>query len=88
MLILFLQDYISSNYNILYYKNQHVIGIREKQKGPNGKQGSQILSFGRGTGLSEKELRHWGVMVTWLLDEGASKTEAKDWIDQKMTNFR
>jgi len=73
--------YKSPNFAVLYYKNNGSIGIREK-KGF----GSQIFSFGSGSGLTKTELQAWGRRVTKKIDNKvfANFEAAKAWIDERM----
>ena len=82
-------DYDSTNYTLMYYKNDQSIGIRTRTV-PEGKTiGPQIFSFGRKTGLGEKVLRAWGAKVMRKMDGSElSEPEAKVWINAIMTRYR
>ena len=58
---------------------------RDVQKQPDGKAGKQILTFGKGTTLSEEELRAWGKRVCRKLDENDGDVEdAQSWIAEQI----
>ena len=59
------QAVTSENYGVMWYKNGHNIGIREKFD-----QKRQVITFGSGTGKSEKELRAWADKCLTKLDKG------------------
>lgn len=72
-----MQDYKSKKYIQMWYKNNSSVGIRRKFG-----DGTQIWSFGRGTGLSKESLTGFGCMVLKKLDSGSKETAVKAWVDK------
>ena len=60
---------------MLWYKNSKLIGIREKFGAKK-----QIITFGKGSGLSEMELRGWADNVLKRLDMGQPPDAVREWI--------
>ena len=65
----------SENYGVMWYKNGHNIGIREKFD-----QKRQVITFGSGTGKSEKELRAWADKCLTKLDAGYDVADVLSWV--------
>ena len=59
----------------MWYKNGHNIGIREKFD-----QKRQVITFGFGTGKSEKELRAWADKCLTKLDAGYEVADVLSWV--------
>ena len=65
----------SDNYGVMWYKNGHNIGIREKFD-----QKRQVITFGSGTGKSAKELRAWADKCLTKLDAGYKVEDVLTWV--------
>ena len=72
--------YPCQDYQLMYYKTQHRIGIRDKR---NGK---QILQFGGQdfSAFSRDQLWEVGKEVSALIVDGSSLQEAKDFANTKL----
>ena len=72
--------YPCQDYQLMYYKTQHRIGIRDKR---NGK---QILQFGGRdfSGFSRNQLWEVGEEVRGLIVDGKSLQEAKDFANTNL----
>ena len=75
-----LEAYQSEKYKVMLYKDPFEIGIRKSK-------GIQVFSFGRKSGLGEKDLRAWADKVLKKLDEGMSEGETMLWIRGEMAKF-
>ena len=72
-----LQNYSSTKYNVMYYKNDGRIGIRRKG-------GKSAFSFGGRSGLGEEKLRSWADEVLKELDKGRTEEAVKTWIEESL----
>jgi hypothetical protein len=74
------QAITSSKFAVMWYKRDGVIGIRAKFGAKN-----QVMSFGSGTGKSEKELRAWADKCLTKLDKGDKVNDVLDWVKAQIS---
>ena len=73
-----IQEYESTKYGVLWYKNTDMVGIRRKF----GKK-EQCFSFGgKKAGLTEEKGRAFGDDALRKLDGGMTEAQVKEWADR------
>ena len=67
---------------MMYYKKDGAIGVRRKDGNK-----SQIWSFGRGSGMSEKDLRFLGDECLNRLDLGKGEAYVYTWVTKAVSDW-
>ena len=80
-----MEFYKSKNYFAVYHKQGGLMRIGSKAA---RKQGSSLINFGTGLGLSQRALERWPGRVLKRLDQGSTEHEANVWIHAKMADLR